>query len=84
MRAILKQVELWPAEERRWLAEKLAETDHAPIPPGPTGPTPLEQRGSLSSLIGIANPTGKQYSDGDIDRIRTEAMVAKHSKHLPR
>ena len=67
--AILKQVELWPAGDKRELVEKLAQQ-------GDVGPQARPRR-SLGELYGIANPTGKPISDKELDDARFEALREK-------
>jgi hypothetical protein len=71
--AILKQVELWPSEEKRELVDKLLRQQRAS-----TAPTTSRPKESLSSLLGIANPTGRQYTDEEIDEMRFQALKEKY------
>ena len=67
--AILKQVEPWPADEKRELVAKLLRQQQ----PARSGP-----RQSLSSIVGMANPTGRQYTDEEIDEMRYQALKEKY------
>ena len=72
--AILKQVEPWAAEEKRYLVEKLAQqaTNDAPAPLNPGS------RPSLGDLLGIGNPTRQQLTDQEVDNLRYEALREKY------
>jgi hypothetical protein len=66
--SILKQVQGWPAEEREALAMELLRS--APSAAG-------ERRPSLGALLGIANPTGRAFTDEEVDDLRFQALKEK-------
>jgi len=72
IRAILKQVELWPPEELGRLAR--AVSAQAERRRGGAD----EARPSLGDLAGIANPSGRTYTDADVERLRHEAAAGRH------
>jgi hypothetical protein len=74
MKAILKQVELLTQEEKRWLSDKLRE--EALSEPG--GAPITQKRPSFGELLGVANPTGRDYTDDEVDQLRYEALNQKH------
>ena len=67
--SILKQVEGWPAEEKRALALQLLRTKSV---------EQQAKRPSLGNLIGIANPTGRLITDEELDEVRYQALKEKY------
>jgi hypothetical protein len=66
-------VEGWPLEEQQVLAMELLRSmrRHSRSAHG-------ERRPSLGELQGIANPTGRTFTDGEIDELRFAALKEKY------
>lgn len=71
--SIVSEAAAWPAEVQGRLERKLAARR-----PGRT--LPPKKRGSLIALLGVANPTGRQFTDEEVDQLRYEALAEKYLK----
>lgn len=67
--SILKQVQGWAPQEREALAMELLRS--APFAPG-------QPRPSLGALIGVANPTGRTFTEEEVDELRFQALKEKY------
>lgn len=74
--SILMQVENWPREDRQALAMELLRAPSATAMPATD--VAKQRRPSLGDLIGIANPTGRTFTDEEVDDLRFQALEEKY------
>jgi hypothetical protein len=69
IKAIVRQIESWPIEDKRELVKRLLEqrpSDESAV-----------NRPSLGELLGIGNPTGRHLTDVEVDELRYQALKEK-------
>lgn len=76
--SIVTQVREWPVEDRQALIAQLM-TAAAPPTHSSTSTKDLGvRRESLGGLLGLANRTGRSFTDVELEELRLQALKEKH------